>query len=81
VGGNPVSFDELASLLERAEQWLAADWSATGSGSAGSPSSHYNDQSKDQGRTLARFDVAHFLSFRAKGPTICLAHPIGLGVR
>jgi hypothetical protein len=45
VGGNPVSFEELASLLERAENWLAANWSATGSGSAGSSSSNYYDLS------------------------------------
>lgn len=46
VGGNPVSFEELASLLERAENWLAANWSATGSGGAGSPSSSYYDLSR-----------------------------------
>jgi len=45
VGANPVSFDELASLLERAENWLAANWSATGGSSTGSPSSNYYDLS------------------------------------
>ena len=34
-----------------------------------------------EGSSLTRFEVALFLVFRTKGPAICLAQSVGLGVR
>lgn len=48
IGGEPVSFEEIGSLLARAESWLAANGSATTTGT-GSPSSNYYDLSNIRG--------------------------------